>query len=373
MSGRFSKTIKRVVVKVGSSVIATDQMKPRMKHLRSLVEQISALRRKNIDVILVSSGAIVLGMGELNRKSRSSNLASLQAMAAIGQTVLMRKYNELFKKNKQKCAQILLTWDDFDNRLRYNNARTTLCTMLEWGVIPVINENDTISTDEIKFGDNDKLSALVANLIGADLLVLLSDVEGLYNLKSKEQKLFKEIKEITRDIEGVALGHGGHSVGSVNKEAKRHMSKGGMVTKLDAVKIATQARIPCIIANGETKDVLVRIIKGDRIGTLFLESKEKLLARKHWISFGAKPKGSVTIDDGAKQALLKRGKSLLLPGVISWEGHFKKDDVIIVYDKHHREIARGITGYSTGMLANTKEKKGQREVIHRDNLVLCER
>jgi len=373
MSGRFPKTIQRVVIKVGSSVIATDQMKPRMEHLRSLVEQIAALRRKNIDVILVSSGAIVLGMGELGHRSRSSNLASLQAMAAIGQTILMRKYNELFKRNKQKCAQILLTWDDFDNRLRYNNARATLRTMLGWGVIPVINENDTISTDEIKFGDNDKLSALVANLVQADLLVLLSDVEGLYGLKGKERKLFKEIKKITRDIEGVALGYNDHSFSSVNQKAKKQMSKGGMATKLDAVKVATRAKIPCIIANGETEDVLLRIIKGDRIGTLFMESEEKLLARKHWISFGAKPKGIVTVDDGAKQALIKRGKSLLLPGVVSWKGHFKKNDVIIVQDKNHHEIARGIVNYSIVTISNIKEKKGQREVIHRDNLVLCER
>ena len=358
---------------MGSSVIATDQMKPRMEHLRSLVEQIAALRRKNIDVILVSSGAIVLGMGELNRKTRSLDLASLQAMAAIGQTVLMRKYNELFKKNKQKCAQILLTWDDFDNRSRYNNARSTLSTMLEWGVIPVINENDTISTNEIKFGDNDKLSALVANLVQADLLVLLSDVEGLYDLKSEERKLFKEIKKVTRDIEGIALGRSARSVSSVNQKAKKQMSKGGMVTKLDAIKVATQAKIPCVIANGETKNVLLRILKGDRIGTLFLESEEKLLARKHWISFGAKPKGIITIDDGAKQALLKRGKSLLLPGVVSWEGHFKKNDVIIVQDKSCHELARGMTNYSTTAIANIEEKKGQREVIHRDNLVLCER
>ncbi len=372
MSRKLPKKIKRIVIKVGSSVIATDQMKPRMAHLRSLVEQISAIRRKDIDVILVSSGAIVLGMGELNRKSRSSDLASLQALAAIGQTVLMRKYNELFKKNKQKCAQLLLTWDDFDNRLRHNNARNTLRTMLEWGVIPVVNENDTISTDEIKFGDNDKLSALVASLVQADLLVLLSDVEGFYDLKGKEKKLFQEIKEITREIEGLASG-GSSLVSSVSKKSKKHMSRGGMSAKLDAIKVATQAKIPCIIANGETENVLLRILKGERIGTLFMEKEEKILARKHWISFGAKPKGTVTVDRGAKQALLKGGKSLLLPGVISWEGHFKEDDVIIVQDEKHHEIARGITNYSMTALQGIEEKKGQKEMIHCDNLVLCER
>lgn len=373
MLRKLPRKVKRIVVKVGSSVIATDQMKPRMAHLRSLVGQISAIRRRDIDVILVSSGAIVLGMGELNRKKRSSDLASLQALAAIGQTVLMRKYNELFKKNKQKCAQLLLTWDDFDNRLRHNNARSTLRTMLEWGVIPVVNENDTISTDEIKFGDNDKLSALVASLIQADLLVLLSDVEGFYDLKGEEQKLFKEIKEITYEIEGFATGKATRTINTGKKTAKKHMSKGGMAAKLDAIKVATQAKIPCVIANGETQDVLLRILKGERIGTLFMEREHKVLARKHWISFGAKPKGEVVVDNGAKRALLKGGKSLLLPGVITWDGHFKKDDVIIVKDEKCHEIARGITNYSTTMLQTIEEKKGQRELIHCDNLVLSER
>ena len=373
MFRKFPRKIKRVVIKVGSSVIATDRMKPRMAHLRSLVAQISDIRRQDIDVIVVSSGAIVLGMGELNRKYRSSDLASLQALAAIGQAVLMRKYNELFKKNKQKCAQLLLTWDDFDNRLRHNNARNTLRTMLEWGVIPVINENDTISTEEIKFGDNDKLSALVASLLQADLLILLSDVGGFYDLKGSEQKLFEEIKEITREIEGLASDGSSHSVGGVSQAAKKHMSRGGMAAKLDAIKIATQAKIPCIIANGETEDVLSRILKGERIGTFFMEKEEKLLARKHWISFGAKPKGVVVVDNGAKQALLKGGKSLLLPGVVAWEGHFKKDDVIVIRDDEHHEIARGITNYSTIMLECIKEKKGQKELIHCDDLVLSER
>jgi glutamate 5-kinase len=373
MFRKFPRQIKKVVIKVGSSVIATDRMKPRMAHLRSLVAQISAVRQRNIDVILVSSGAIVLGMGELNRKKRSSDLASLQAFAAIGQTILMRKYNELFKKNKQKCAQLLLTWDDFDNRLRYNNARNTFRTMLEWGVIPVVNENDTISTDEIKFGDNDKLSALVASLVQADLLVILSDVEGFYDLKGKEQKLFGEIKEITREIEGLASGCAFPLAGSIDQESKRNMSRGGMAAKLDAIKVATQAKIPCIIANGETENVLLRILKGERIGTLFMENEEKILARKHWISFGAKPKGIVVVDGGAKQALLKGGKSLLLPGVISWEGHFKKGDVIIVHDENRQEIARGVTNYSLTALQGIVEKKGQKEMIHCNDLVLCGR
>ncbi len=270
MSRKFPRPIKRIVIKVGSSVIATYQMKPRTARLRSLIEQISRVTKKGIDVVLVSSGAIVLGMGEVNARCRPGDLASLQALAAIGQTVLMRTYSELFKKNKIRCAQMLLTWDDFDARGRYNNARNTLRAILKCGVVPVINENDTISTDEIKFGDNDKLSAFVATLVHADLLLMLSDVEGLYDIKGPlkrgEKKIFEEIKEITGEIEGVASGTG-----------KKHMSRGGMAAKLKAIKIATHARIPCIIANGETEDVLLRVLRGERIGTLFLEKEGKLL------------------------------------------------------------------------------------------------
>ena len=362
MSRKFPKRIKRVVVKVGSSVIATYKMKPKAAQLRCLAEQICSLNKKGVEVVLVSSGAIVLGMGELNQKKRPSDLASVQVLAAIGQTVLMRKYNDFFKKNGSKCAQVLLTWDDFDDRRRFNNARNTLKAMLGMGIIPIVNENDTVSTDEIKFGDNDRLSALVASLVQADLLVMLSDVEGLYNLNSKENKIFKEIKEITSEIESIASGTG-----------KKHISKGGMITKLDAIKIATQANIPCIIANGETQNVLLRILNGENIGTFFLEKKEKLLARKHWISFGVTPKGVLIVDDGAKDALLKGGRSLLLPGIMSWEGHFKKNDVVVIQDKLKNEIARGIISYSTTDLQSIKDKKGKLEAVHRDNLVLCKR
>ncbi len=362
MQRKFPKPIKRVVIKVGSSVIATFQMKPRVAHLRSLVEQIVKAQKRGIEVILVSSGAIVLGMGELQQKKRPTNLASLQAISAVGQTVLMKKYNEFFKRNKSKCAQILLTWDDFGDRQRFNNARNTFHVMLDWNIVPIVNENDTISTDEIKFGDNDKLSAMVASLVQADLLLILSDVEGLYDLKSGGKKVFEEIKEITREIEGLAAG-----------TTKKEMSKGGMTAKLEAVKIATQAKIPCIIANGETEDVLNRVLKGERIGTLFVEREEKLLARKHWISFGAKPKGVVVVDDGAKKALLQGGKSLLLPGIVNWQGHFKKKDVIIVQDNQKHEIARGISNYSTSDLNKIEEKKGQLEAIHCDDLVLSQR
>ncbi|MBI5150679.1 MAG: glutamate 5-kinase [Candidatus Omnitrophica bacterium] len=362
MSRKFPRPIKRIVIKVGSSVIATYAMKPRVAHLRSLVRQIAAVERNGVEVVLVSSGAIVLGMGALGQRKRPTDLASLQALAAVGQAALMNRYTDLFRENKVKCAQVLLTWDDFNNRVRYNNARNTFQAILQRSVVPVVNENDTIATDEIKFGDNDKLSALVACLVQADLLLILSDVEGLFNLKDGKKELFQEIREITGDIESVAGG-----------TDKKHMSRGGMTAKLDAIKIATQAQIPCVIANGESEDVLLRVLKGERIGTFFVEKEGKHLAKQHWISFGAKPKGVITVDDGAREALQKGGRSLLLPGVVSWEGHFGVDDVVVVYDKNKQEIARGLTNYSTVDLGKIQDKKGKPEVIHCDNLVLCER
>jgi len=370
MSRKFSRPIKRIVIKVGSSVIATFKMKPRIARLHSLIEQIVSVQKKGIEVVLVSSGAIVLGMGELNQQKRPSDLANLQALAAIGQTVLMKTYDNIFKKKGSKCAQVLLTWDDFDDRTRFNNARNTFNAIIEREIVPVVNENDTISTDEIKFGDNDKLSALVASLIHADLLIILSDVEGLYDFKDGKKELFKEVKEITDYIKEIACG-GSSSILDKSKQcAKKNMSKGGMSAKLDAIKIATHAKIPCIIANGETQNVLFRILKGEQLGTFFNESKEKLISRKHWISFGAKPKGIIVIDDGAKQALFERQKSLLLPGIIGIEGDFNVEDVIVIRDKNGKDIGRGITNYSSSELKKIEDKKGKLEAVHRDNLVL---
>lgn len=263
MTRTFQKPIKRIVVKLGSSQIADGNLKPKLKALAALAAQIRLLRKKGIEVVLVSSGAIALGMGELGQKKRPTELAALQARAAIGQAALMRLYSELFRKVSLKCAQVLLTWDDFDNNTRFLNARHTLEAILKEGVIPVINENDTTSTEEIKFGDNDKLSALVASLLHADLLVILSDVEGLYDAN---KKVFEEVSEITAAIESVAGG---------TKNA--NIARGGMKAKIDAVKIATHARTPCVITGGAIKDVLVRLIASERIGTFFIEKKDKLM------------------------------------------------------------------------------------------------
>jgi glutamate 5-kinase len=361
MQRKFPRKIKRVVVKVGSSLLATHLMKPHEASLRSLVAQLCDLRDKDIEVVLVSSGAVVLGLGAMGERVRPSDTSSLQAAASIGQALLMQLYCEYFKARKSTCAQLLLTWDDFADRVRFNNARNTLDVLLKRGVVPIINENDTISTDEIKFGDNDKLSALVASLVHADLLVMLSDVDGLYKKEGgKLTSKFEEIREITSEIEGAAGG-----------ARDKNVSRGGMIAKIHAVKIASSADVPSIIANGQTENVIRRIILDkEPLGTYFFEKEEKLLMRKHWIIFVAKPKGHIVVDDGAAKALLKGNVSLLLPGIAGYEGAFKSGDAVIVQDKNGMEIARGITNYSVADLARTTDRKLKREVIHIDDLVV---
>ncbi|MBF0486389.1 MAG: glutamate 5-kinase [Candidatus Omnitrophica bacterium] len=361
MERKFNRKLKRVVVKLGSSLLATHMMKPREASLCSLVDQACDLRDQGIEVVLVSSGAIALGVGEMGEKVRPSDTPSLQAAAAIGQAMLMRLYCDCFKARKRTCAQILLTWDDFADRARFNNARNTLEVLLKRGVVPIINENDTISTDEIKFGDNDKLSALVASLVHADLLIMLSDVDGLYKKEGGQlTELFREIRNITDEIEGVAGG-----------AKDKNVSKGGMAAKINAVKIASSADVPSIIANGQTENVIRRIVLDkEPLGTYFFEKEEKLLFRKHWIIFVAKSKGKVVVDEGAKKALLKENVSLLLPGVLRHEGVFKAGDVVAVTDENGVEIARGITNYSVSDLLKQTDKKAKRELIHIDDLVL---
>ncbi|MEI6438120.1 MAG: glutamate 5-kinase [Candidatus Omnitrophota bacterium] len=361
MERKFPRKIKRVVIKVGSSLLATHLMKPHEDSLRSLVRQICGLRDKGIEVVLVSSGAVVLGLGEMGERVRPSDTPSLQAAASIGQALLMRLYCDYFKVGKRTCAQLLLTWEDFADRVRFNNARNTLNVLLERGVVPIINENDTISTDEIKFGDNDKLSALVASLVHADLLIMLSDVDGLYKKENgKLTEKFQEIRDITSEIEGAAGG-----------AKDKNVSRGGMIAKVNAVKIASSADVPCIIANGQTDDVIRRIVLDkEPLGTYFFEKEEKLLMRKHWIIFVAKPKGSLTVDEGATKVLLRGNASLLLPGVVHWEGVFKAGDAVIVQNHDGDEIARGIVNYSVSELAKMGDKKAKRELIHVDDLVI---
>jgi glutamate 5-kinase len=266
MERKFSRKLKRVVIKVGSSLLADHLMKPHATSLKSLVDQICDLRDKGIEVVLVSSGAIALGLGELNERTRPTDTPSLQAAAAVGQALLMRLYGDLFKKRERVCGQVLLTWDDFSSKTRQHNAVNTLKVLLGRGVVPVVNENDTISTEEIKLGDNDKLSAMVASMVHADLLVMLSDVDGLYKKEGgKLTEKFNEVREINDEIRSVAGG-----------ARDRNFSKGGMITKVNAAQIAASAAVPCIIANGQTPDVIRRIVLNkEPLGTYFFEKNKK--------------------------------------------------------------------------------------------------
>ncbi|HOX54197.1 MAG: glutamate 5-kinase [Candidatus Omnitrophica bacterium] len=357
MRRQFQHKIKRIVVKIGTSMLASSHGGLDNRIIEELVNQICSLAASGKQIILVSSGAIASGLAEMGLKTRPQDLSSLQAAASIGQSILMQRYNDYFKKNKVSCAQVLLTWEDFCQRQRYLNARNTVDRLLEYKIIPIINENDAVSTDEIKFGDNDKLSALVANLVEADLLILLSDVEGLY--RTKKDDIISVVEELNDEIKKLAKG-----------TDKKLISRGGMISKLEAAEIVMHAGIPCVIANGKTKDIIVKILEGQEIGTLFLPKKDKLVARDRWIAFGAKTKGKIVVDDGAKEALLKKGKSLLCPGVVDLDGKFVSGDMVSIVDKNHKEFARGISNYSSGELKTIKGCKGKEEVIHRDNLVI---
>jgi len=367
MNKCLSNKIKRVVVKVGTKVLTSKKFRLNKTWIKNLVAQIADLADKNIEVILVSSGAIGAGMGMLKLNARPKLLPKQQAAAAIGQGQLMKIYDSFFKAHKLLSAQVLLTREDLSNRKRYLNAKNTLLTLMNYKAIPVINENDTVSVDEIKFGDNDKLSALVANLVHADLLVILSDVDGLYDGK---KRVISKVNNITHEIERLATDCTGCTA-----------AVGGMVSKIEAAKICTAAGVTCVIANGKTKDILHNIIDQHKVGTIFLPKGEQLVAKKRWIGFSAHLKGQVFVDEGARQALTLRNKSLLPKGITNIRGEFAVGDTVSIMDVNKVEFARGMSNYSSDELARIKGKKSEKiktilgykyydEVIHRDNLVI---
>lgn len=373
MREKFSKEVKRVVVKVGTSVL-TKRQSNRLDtdFIKRLVGQISKLLARNIEVVLVSSGAIGAGMGLLGLMKRPKLLPGLQAAAAIGQSHLMKLYDSSFKSRDHLTAQILLTAEDLTTRSRYLNAKNTISRLLEYKATPIINENDSVSVDEIKFGDNDTLASLVANLVEADLLIILSDVDGLNSRngeKSGKEALVDTVEEVTPDIVRLA------------KRTEARISVGGMHTKLQAAKTVTSSGIPMIIANGRIENVLVKIIDGKKIGTLFLPKAAGLSARKRWIAYSTVPKGSIVVDKGAEEALVEKGKSLLASGVVGILGRFKVGDVVGVCDEEEQEFARGLANYSKDEVAKIKGLKTNEiesslgykyydELIHRDNLVI---
>jgi len=349
------RNYKRVVVKIGSSLFATDKSKLDTGLLGQLAGQISDLIKDGKEVVVVSSGAIALGMSILKLASRPKELQYLQAAAAIGQHELMHAYRCALNAYGLNCAQLLLTWDDFSDRKRYLNAKNTLNTLLKLKCVPVVNENDTVSTEEIKFGDNDRLSALVSILVGGELLIILSDVDGLLD---KNKKVIRLVDKITSEIKLLAC--------PTNKKA----CVGGMITKIEAARIAVDSGIPCVIANGRDKGI-VSVLANDPFsrGSLFLPKQKMLDAKKRWMAFGTKAKGKIVIDDGAKKALVDK-KSLLAVGVVACEGNFCSGDIVSVCDQKNCEIARGKVGLACRELDKVKGGRFPEEVIHRDNLVI---
>ncbi len=350
----LAKDYKRIVIKIGSSLLYSQKSTLDCGLVNGITGQISDLIKNGKEIVVVSSGAIAMGVSILKLESRPKELSSLQAAAAIGQHELMQVYRGFFAARQLNCAQLLLTWEDFKERKRYLNAKNTLLTLLKLKSVPIINENDTVSTDEIKFGDNDRLSALVSTLISADLLVILSDVDGLLD---KSKAVINIVEDITPQIRELAC--------PTNKKT----CVGGMITKIEAAKIATEAGIPCIIANGRRKDIILSVLEEpSKHATLFLP-KASLNAKKRWIAFSAKSKGKIIVDEGAKNALLNN-KSLLSVGVIGVIGDFPSGSTVSVIDTKKYEFAKGTVAISSKQLDEIKGSRFDKEVIHRDNIVI---
>ncbi len=364
--------MKRIVVKIGSNIIANGKEGLDIKRISSVACDIAELHDNGYDVVLVSSGAIAAGMRKLGLKEKPKDIKHKQAAAAIGQSSLMWAYERSFGDYGKKVAQVLLTRDDFSDRKRYINSKNTLLTLLSYRIIPIINENDTVATDEIKFGDNDYLASLVAGLVEAERLIILSDVDGLYTedpRHSSKAKIIEYVEEITPELEEKA-GGAGSAVGT-----------GGMYSKLLAAKRAVSHGITVHIISGKKDGLLTSLIAGKHCGTMFKPKKEKLSSRKGWIAYGSRSKGNLIIDEGAVNALVQGGKSLLPSGIIAVEGDFDTGDAVYCLDSKGTRIAKGLTNYSSLEIENIKGKKTSEiekvlgykysdEAIHRDNLVL---
>ncbi len=365
------ETARTLVIKIGTNVLSNEDDSVNLSRLQHLAEQIDLVRQTGREVVVVTSGAVGAGMGLLNLKVRPADLPHLQAAAATGQARLMGMYEEAFRKHGYHTAQILLTTNDFRTRKRYLNVRNTLYTLFEYGVVPIVNENDTVSIDEIKFGDNDHLAAMVTNLLHQPLLLILSVVDGLYdgdpsNPKSLQIPL---VKEWSDEI----LSH------AVDSQSSR--GTGGMGSKLKAVQMATAVGENVIIADGSQPNVISDVLAGEERGTLFLAQGSSIPAWKRWIGFTVEPKGIYQLDAGACQAIIESGRSLLAIGISSVSGQFDKGDVISITNNQGSELARGLTnynstdaqkiaGYRTDKIAEILGSLPYAEVVHRDNLVL---
>ncbi|MDH4207096.1 MAG: glutamate 5-kinase [Desulfobacteraceae bacterium] len=362
---------RRVVVKVGSNVLTEDHGL-NLNAIRSISRQICRLIDSGIEIILVSSGAMASGIRKVGLDKRPDEIPKRQAIAAVGQAGLIMEYEKAFARYHKKVAQILLTGDDLNNRQRYLNARNTLCMLLSWQVVPIINENDTVMIEEIQFGDNDNLAAMITLLMDADILVNLTDIDGLYTKDPRTNSdadfiplvstIGEDIKKIAGDIPG-ALG------------------TGGMLSKTNAAKKVTAAGIPMVIANGGRPDVLKKLFSGKDVGTFFTPKKKKLKSRKCWIAFTLKPKGVIRIDDGAAEAILNRGKSLLPSGIVGVEGEFSVGAPVEFRKTDDETLGTGLVNYSStdirkimglksSQIKNRLGHKPYDDVIHRDNLAV---
>jgi glutamate 5-kinase len=363
---------KRVVVKIGSSLVATSNGGLHLDRIKRLAEEFGKLQTQNRQLVLVSSGAIVAGISHLALKAYPQEVPLLQAAAAVGQSRLLRAYEMAFEESGHKIAQILLTHQDLADRRRFLNARHTLTTLLKLGVIPIINENDTVATEEIRFGDNDALAGQIAHLVDADLLVILSDVNGLYEADphlNPSAKLIPLVSTITKKIENLA------------GTSRTQSSRGGMVTKIQAAKQAGRFGVPTLLLNGETPHALSQALEGNPSGTFFVSKQSSLNTRKQWIAFTLRPKGEVMLDDGAVAALALRGKSLLASGILNIKGTFLTGAPISCTTQEGIIFAQGLSNYSAETLHRIKGKQTSEirqllgaleyeEVIHRDNLAL---
>lgn len=365
---------RRIVVKIGTNLVTGGGLHVDRRFIVRVAGAVSALWAQKRQVIVVTSGAIGVGAGSLGYSEKPGSMPERQACAAAGQVMLMKAYGRAFRymRPSRAVGQMLLTRDGLEMRQRFLNARNTMEALLSRGAVPVINENDTVSVDEIKFGDNDMLSALVAVLAEADLLVILSDVEGLMDAPPKTNpnaKIIHTVPEVTHEIMMLAGGSGSR------------LGTGGMVSKLEAAKVVRTSGIPMVIASGRDPNLLSAIVEGRRVGTFFPPKGERLAARKRWLAFTAKPHGTLHVDAGAREALVKRHKSLLPSGILRLDGHFDSADLVALAGPDGHPFARGLTNYSSEELEKIRGKKTAQilkelgtllfeEVVHRDNLVI---
>lgn len=366
------KDAKRIVVKVGTSTLTYANGKLNLHRMDTLVRELTDLANQGREILLVTSGAVGAGMDRMGLEKRPASIPEKQALAAVGQGILMHIYEKLFAEYGLPAAQVLLTKENSVRHNQYTNSRNALLTLLHMGVVPIVNENDAIAVDELKIGDNDTLSATVATLVDADVLIILSDIEGLYSANpqvDKNAQLLTEIPEITPEIERIA-GGAGSSLGT-----------GGMHTKIEAAKIAVNAGVTMLIAAGDRAGVLRDILEGQAVGSIFPARESHLKVRKSWLAFGRRIDGDIVVDAGCERAMLSGGSSLLAAGITAVEGDFQAGNTVRVLSVSGREIARGIVTYDTISLGKilgrqtsefSKLLRGKiyEEVIHRDNMVL---